>query len=1163
MNHNTPRFSSLVCFAFVAILFQVVCIATDSTSTVKNDPLEPVIAEASNEPQEALASIATSEGWNVNVHVAEPLVANIVAFDIDNKGRIYVCESYRQDRGVTDNRAHDEKWVLADLASQTVQDRIDYHRRLLGDAAVTYAQHDDRIRRLFDTDSDGKPDESKVVANGFNRLEEGTGAGILVRGSDIYYSCIPRLWKLSDADGDGKAESRIALSDGYGVRVAFRGHDMHGLIIGPDGRLYFSIGDRGYHISTADGNVIANPAVGAIFRCELDGSGLEVFCNGLRNPQELAFNDFGDWFSVDNNSDSGDKARIVQLLEGSDAGWRMYYQYLPDRGPFNAERLWEPHFPEQASYITPPIANFTDGPSGLAYYPGTGFGDELKDRFLICDFRGTASQSGVRSFKLKQDGASYELETDDKPVWSVLATDVAFGPDGAMYVSDWVDGWTGVGKARLYRVSHPDYVESAIVSEVQSLLASDWSGQSDVNLIEALRHVDRRVRLEAQWELARRGSAKPFIMLAGSADERRETRLHAIWGADQIARQQAIRASEVGAKNGLQVDKVSDQQDSSDSDNSVTKDASATIKNESQREAIFSSLRSLLEDDDEVIRSAAAKSLGERGDVVSRSRLITMLADSSARVRYHATMALMHMRATNATHSVVDMLAANGNVDTSLRHAGQMFLASVPEVTELLELSQHPDESVRRSVVVGLRRRGSGEVANFLADESELVSLEAARAIHDVPIPVAFADLAKRIESPTANEPLLRRIINANYRLGKPESAVALAQFSTKLTAPEAMRVEALDCLMNWSTPDPRDRVLNDYRPLGERSPNDAANALTPMIEKLMLSNEAIREKTIEVAAALKIQAIAPTLLVRVSDKTQKARLRASAIRGLSQLDPAEAVKQAKAIPLNPANVLVEAALDVLAKHDPENSVDTFIKATQSRNVSVQQLAWDLLAHSDTAEAKSTIETAVESYLGGDLADELKLNVVEAAQSLGNEKLSEKIRQYEERLSQSDPLAPWHLSLKGGDPEKGSALFYGKTELSCVRCHRVHRTGGEVGPLLTTIGKEKDNRYLLEAICLPDAKIAKGFETAVIANDNGQVFTGIVKTDNHDVVELIQNDGTITRILQDEIIARKSGKSAMPADLVKHISKRELRDLVAYLESLKVDPRTVDDGEVE
>ncbi|MCH1438484.1 MAG: hypothetical protein L7W43_02425, partial [Rubripirellula sp.] len=84
---------------------------------------------------------------------------------------------------------------------------------------------------------------------------------------------------------------------------------------------------------------------------------------------------------------------------------------------------------------------------------------------------------------------------------------------------------------------------------------------------------------------------------------------------------------------------------------------------------------------------------------------------------------------------------------------------------------------------------------------------------------------------------------------------------------------------------------------------------------------------------------------------------------------------------------------------------------------------------------------------------------------------------------------------------------------------------------------------------------------AVIANDLGQVFTGIVKSENEDFVELIQNDGGQVRILLDEIVARRKGISSMPADLTKLMSKRELRDLVAYLVSLKSSQRGGDEVE--
>ena len=154
---------AVIKLAAIAILLNLSLFGLELSHADEPQPLEPKIADASSEAAESMAGIRIPEGWKIELFASEPDVANIVAFDIDNRGRLFVCETFRQSQGVTDNRAHDETWLLADLASKTVQDRIDYHKRLLGEAAVTYAQHDDRIRRLRDTNGDGKADESIIM----------------------------------------------------------------------------------------------------------------------------------------------------------------------------------------------------------------------------------------------------------------------------------------------------------------------------------------------------------------------------------------------------------------------------------------------------------------------------------------------------------------------------------------------------------------------------------------------------------------------------------------------------------------------------------------------------------------------------------------------------------------------------------------------------------------------------------------------------------------------------------------------------------------------------------------------------------------------------------------------------------------------------------------
>lgn len=351
----------------------------------------PSIAAPSDEPAKSATTFGMPEGFVVELFAAEPDVANPVAFSIDEHGRVFVCESFRQNQGVTDNRKHDRTWVEADLAAQTVEDRRAYHLRLLGDKVKDYELQDDRIRLLVDADGNGRADSATVFAEGFNGLLDGTAAGILARRGDLFLTCIPSLYRLRDENGDGRADTspaeRAILSTGYGVRVALRGHDLHGLVLGPDGRIYFTIGDRGYRLEH-DGRVDHDPGSGAVFRCEPDGRSLEVFARSLRNPQELAFDDLGNLFTVDNNSDGGDKARVVHLVPGGEAGWNMSFQYLDDRGPWSREKIWHTACDGQPAWTLPPLAHVGAGPSGMAAYPGTGLTSHFNGRFLLADFHG-------------------------------------------------------------------------------------------------------------------------------------------------------------------------------------------------------------------------------------------------------------------------------------------------------------------------------------------------------------------------------------------------------------------------------------------------------------------------------------------------------------------------------------------------------------------------------------------------------------------------------------------------------------------------------------------------------------------------------------------------------------------------------------------------------
>jgi len=299
-----PNAVSALVWAISMVL--LVAVRAPAAEIIPSGPnTAPQIAPASDEGERAIKRFRVPKGFKVELFAAEPLLANPVCFSIDEKGRFYVAETFRLHDGVTDIRGH-MNWLDDDLACKSVEDRVAMLKKFEGKNITNYARFSDRVRLLEDTDGDGKADKATVFADGFNNLSDGIGAGLLARKGNVYYSDIPNLWLLRDTTGRGVADVKKSLSYGYGVRVGFIGHDLHGLRFGPDGKLYFSIGDRGAHVRTKEGATIENHETGAVYRCDPDGSGLEIYASGLRNPQELVFDQYGNLWTGDNNSDAGD-----------------------------------------------------------------------------------------------------------------------------------------------------------------------------------------------------------------------------------------------------------------------------------------------------------------------------------------------------------------------------------------------------------------------------------------------------------------------------------------------------------------------------------------------------------------------------------------------------------------------------------------------------------------------------------------------------------------------------------------------------------------------------------------------------------------------------------------------------------------------------------------
>lgn len=1108
-----PRFEAFASFfCGLALLLAAAGAAAD-------DEYRPNIAPASADAELAIGGFKRPDGIQVELFATEPLLANPVAFAFDERGRVFVCETFRQGRGVEDNRGH-MVWLEDDLSLRTVEQRLEMFRKHLGDGIAEYARHHDRIRVLEDTDGDGKADRSTVFADGFNDVLDGTGAGVLIRKGDVFYTNIPHLWRLRDTDGDGKAEERTSLASGFGVRIAFRGHDMHGLVIGPDGRLYFSIGDRGYNVTTKEGKRLVRPETGAVFRCELDGSQLEVYAYGLRNPQELAFDDDGNLFTCDNNSDAGDYARWVQVVPGGDSGWRMHYQYFSDRGPWSRERMWYPYRSDdettrfQPAYIVPPIDRMADGPSGLVAYPGVGLPDRYNGHFFLCDFRGTPARSGVRSFGLKAKGASFEIVDSHWFAESILATDVEFGYDGRLYVSDWIDGWTGEGKGRLYQFFAPAGVQRAKDLKIAEQFVKGFSSLDTPELVALLQHPDRRVRQEAQFELADRKDSATLLALLKNEAASEQSRQHAAWGLGQILR----RTGDESLESQLV-----------------------------ERLAAVTSAR---------LQRPLTIILGEQGSRKALPQLVKLLKNGEAPVQVAAAIALGRIGDSSATPDLVDLLNRNADADPVLRHAGVMGLVGSTKAGPLVRLAVKSDSpSVRLAALLALRRLHSEEVRQCLLDSDPRIVEEAARAIHDEPIAAALPALAVLLDASQGHsDPLLRRALNANFRLGGPGHAAAVARFAAQENVSEALRKEAMFTLLHWDRPPVLDRVTNEHRPLPERSMNVARDAVRENFAKWLKGGDALRVDAVRLAVKYRLAEADETLQSVVHDSKQPDDVRAVALTGLGAIDSAAAPEGVKLALASSSPVLRAAAYEVLVQIDPDAAAarldDVLIRSGVDRRE--RQTAVSLLAGCSHPACEAVLLRRLQQWQSdpGSIPAEIHLDLIEAARLRTEPVFRQNLQAWESSLAADDPLARFRVCLTGGDAGRGREVFFGSAAASCRRCHKIRGEGSDVGPDLSGVGLQP-REFLLESMINPNAKIAKGFETAIFVMNDGRVQTGIVRDENDSRFLLVTAQGDLVTIPKADIDERTTGKSGMPEDVTKSLSPTEIRDLVEYLSTLK------------
>ncbi len=142
-----------------------------------------------------------------------------------------------------------------------------------------------------------------------------------------------------------------------------------------------------------------------------------------------------------------------------------------------------------------------------------------------------------------------------------------------------------------------------------------------------------------------------------------------------------------------------------------------------------------------------------------------------------------------------------------------------------------------------------------------------------------------------------------------------------------------------------------------------------------------------------------------------------------------------------------------------------------------------------------------------------------------------------------------------GEAGKGRSFKSGKdafTAATCAACHKFGNDGGAIGPDLTAVSSRFQRRDILESIIEPSKVVSEQFQNVNIVKKSGIEVTGRIVEETPEKLVVLVNPltGEKVDVKKESIEKREASKlSPMPTGLVNVLSKEEILDLIAYLES--------------
>ena len=1000
-------------------------------------------------PQDALAAVDVYPGLAATLFAAEPTLSNPTNIDIDHRGRVWVCD-------VVNYREHGRN-----------------DRRPEGD----------RILILEDTDGDGVADSSKVYYQG---RDIDAALGIAVLGNKVIVTAAPDVIVFTDEDGDDVPDSKESLFVQSGKPQD--DHSTHSLSFGPDGKLYWNMGNAGRYIHDKDGRLAvdrsgepvldrnyaeslrARPDAerpeftrgfeelasrfqgGMVFRCNPDGSELEVLAHNFRNNYEVAIDSLGGLWQSDNDDDGSYACRLNYILEGGNYGYRDELTGARNQAertgmhPEVPHRHWHQNDPGVVPNL---LVTGAGSPTGVASYEGRLLPSEFWDQVLATD----AGPGVLRGVIAEKVGAGYSaravnLLKGERDKW-VRPVDVAVAPDGSVFVSDWYDpviGWNrqeDVGRGRIFRVAPEGHRYRPEPPELDSVAGR----------VEALKSPNASVRFLA-WQALDDGGreAENALLEVFREEERVRLRARALW---LLARIESRGPDYV---------------------------------------------REALEDPEEDIRVAGMRAARRIGmDLIP---LVDALAeDPSAHVRRECAISLRGSKSSEAPqlwarlasqHTAGDRwsleavgIAAEGRWDAYLRAwlavAGQGWNA--PAGRDIVWRSRSaatPGHLVR---ILGSRDMDDEAAARYLR---------------------AF-DFQ---EAGTSTERALRQLAFGQSNDGQTYSFFVASEALLRLLAldlaKDARARRAIETLLDRGEGTAQfARLVQRYK-LTERYPSLLEVAATHS------------DSPIGIASAR-------TLLEAGAEASILHFIASNADLSVAAVEAVGRTRMERSIPVL-RNLLRNSELAPPVR-------DAAVRAMAGTNSGALEL--------------------VEMARSGDFPDELAAVAGAAMARSMNVRLRQEANELfpVPPLKGGEPVPQMtELLVYEGNSENGAKVFESAT---CSDCHIVNGRGTNFGPELSKIGDKLSKAGIYESILDPSAGVSPDFQLVNLTLAADEV-SGFVINETAGSLTLRMEGGIVDEFAADQILDRReSTVSAMPDDLQEQMSVDDLVDLVEYLSRLK------------